>query len=199
MRVLQSRGISVPNGEPGNRNETISDIILALTGTYKTRKQVSSHLQVLKSCLNFPQLSRCPSLLISTIISLASLEPFAMHDALYRLLHDGAVIIGDDIRALETVSKALSPAFRQAVKKIELSFSADDVERTLRLLHPENLPGLEVLSVLGSPYRDSSGETTYAKDTYDAADHFLQSLRYMTPGVSISPTDTTELAGRVCR
>lgn len=109
-----------------------------------------------------------------------------MHDALYRLLHDDAIVIGDDIRALETLSKALTPAFRQAIKKIELSLSADEASRTLRLLHPEHLPGLGMLSVLEWPYRDSSGETPCAKRTYDAADHFLQSLRDMNPGVSIT-------------
>ena len=184
--MLQRRGIFVPSEKPRGQNETIAYIIEALTGCYKSRKQVSSHVQVIKSYLSLPESSRSPSPLISTVISLASLKPFAMHDALYSLLHDGAVNIGDDIRALETLNKALSPAFRQAIEYIGLSLNANEIPRTLRLLCPENLPGLGKASVEGWPYGDCSGETPCVKRTHDAADQFMQFLRGIDPEVSIS-------------
>jgi len=109
-----------------------------------------------------------------------------MHDALYRLLHDGALNIGDDIRVLETLSKALAPAFRQAIKNIRLSLGPAEVPRILMLLRPENLPGLESVSIEVWPYSDGSGERPCVKRCYDAADHFEQSLLDMNPRISIS-------------
>jgi len=164
----------VPSPKPRGQNETISDIILALTGRHRNRKQVSSHVQVIKNRF------------ISTITSLASLKPFAMHDALYKLLHDHALNIGDDIRALEALSQALAPAFRQAIQHIGLSVDADEVPRTLMLLRPQNLPGLEMVSVEGWLYGDRSGERPCVKRTYDEADHFMQSLLDINPRISVS-------------
>jgi hypothetical protein len=176
----------VPSRKPRGQNETIAYIIGALTGRYKSRKQVSSHMQVIKNCLGLPQSSRSPSGLISSITSLAAFKPFYMHDALYRLLHDGALNIGDDIRALETLSKALAPAFRQAIKNIGLSLDPDEVPRILMLLRPENYPGLELVSIEVWPYSDGSVEIPCVKSCYDAADHFKQSLLDINPKVSIS-------------
>jgi len=107
---------------------------------------------------------------------LAAFKPFYTHDALYRLLHDGALNIGDDIRVLETLSKALPPAFRQAIKDIGLSLDPDEVPRILMLLRPENYPGLELVSVVVWPYSDGSGEIPCVKRCYDAADRFKKSL-----------------------
>lgn len=176
----------MPSPKPRGQNETISDIILALTGRHRNRKQVSSHVQVIKNCLGLPLSSRSPSRFISTITSLASLKPFAMHDALYKLLHDHALNIGDDIRALEALSQALAPAFRQAIQHIGLSLDADEVPRTLMLLRPQNLPGLEMVWVEGWLYGDRSGERPCVKRTYDEADHFMQSLLDINPRISIS-------------
>ncbi len=186
VRVLQSRGVFVPSRKPKGQNETIAYIIGALTGRHKNRKQVSSHMQVVKNCLGLPQSSRSPSGLVSSITSLAAFKPFYTHDALYRLLHDGALNIGDDIRVLETLTKALAPAFRQAIKNIGLSLDPDEVPRILMLLRPENYPGLELVSVEVWPYSDGSGEIPCVKRCYDAADHFKQSLLDINPKVSVS-------------
>lgn len=109
-----------------------------------------------------------------------------MHDALYGLLHDGALDIGDDIRSLETLGKALTLGFRQAIKHIKLSLQPENTSWVLKFFHPQRYPGFEMLSVEVWPDSVAFGDKACAERSIDAIKHLVQPPVGINPRVSIS-------------
>lgn len=114
-----------------------------------------------------------------------------MHDALYGLLHDGALDIRDDIRSVETLGKALTPGSRQAIKHIKLSLQPENTSWVLKFFHPQRYPGLEMLSVEVWPDSDAFGDKACAERSIDAVKHLMQ------PPVGVNPRDLISWGARI--
>lgn len=134
------------------RNEIIASLITAITGQPKDRKQISSHIQVLRSMVlsEFAAEGTRMSELVRAIASLSDVQPKATHDKLYNLLQEGPLDIDDsglsnavDISDLETITSSISPAFRHCIKSIRRTYKDADITKFLSVLNCKNLPGLE--------------------------------------------------------
>ncbi|KAL8733552.1 MAG: hypothetical protein Q9181_003522 [Wetmoreana brouardii] len=132
-------------------NEVVAGLITAITGEYRNRKQISSHKQSLKDLMPSDVKPRERSSdLVFAIVSTAHLQPFAMHDALYSLLHNSVLDIDgtglnntNDTSDLKLVTSSISPALRHAIQRIRLTYVAEEPIRMLELLDKNNLPGLQ--------------------------------------------------------
>jgi len=123
--TLQSRGISLTEHRSSIR--IVSDIILAITGIYRTQQQIGSHLQTLKACY-LSRLLKAPwisSDIICRIMILSTFRLFAMHEAVYRLLQDEIRLIKNNSEALEVVINCTTSALRQAITCMRLHYSRE--------------------------------------------------------------------------
>ncbi len=134
VNLLQTGYMSLRR--PWVRNEVISDVILALTGRRVTRAQVATRISILQDVsrrfLQVPYSRSCD--IVYAIAAFGRVKPMLVHDALYYLLHDHILIIGDDIQGLELCMKTISPGFRSSMKRTMLFYDPVILARALDLL-----------------------------------------------------------------
>ncbi|KAL8693722.1 MAG: hypothetical protein Q9218_001523 [Villophora microphyllina] len=195
--ILQSHGISMTDTR--SRSQIISDIIHMTTGHVRNRKHVSSHLQVLKDIYHhssYKDRSYGISPVISAIASMSARPNiFAMHDALYGLLQNKALIIddtaycnADDSHELRMIVQSVTSGFRHAIKHLQLTYTWDNLPRFIQLLRREALPGLQTLymdlrrTVAGKGLCKARGE-----DVKGALYILEAALGTINPGVRVQP------------
>jgi len=142
---------------------------------YRTQQQIGSHLQTLKACY-LSRLVKAPwisSDIICRIMTLSTFKPFAMHDAVYRLLQDEIRLMENDPQALEVVINCTAPTLRQAITCMRLHYSRESRSWILRLIRQENLPNLQSLSIRMSSTRKSQST-------------FQESLKTANPNATIT-------------
>lgn len=139
-----------------SRNEIIAENVTAITGQYRSQKEVAYHIQSLKDFVSdrLKVNHTGSSGLVSAIASIAHMRSHALHDALYNLLHKGPLDIDDsglfnvsDTHGLELVLESIPSVYRYAIRSIRLTYKIEDSSRIVRLLHRRDLPGLKVLYV----------------------------------------------------
>ncbi|KAL8964417.1 MAG: hypothetical protein Q9183_004464 [Haloplaca sp. 2 TL-2023] len=143
-----------PGEKCGGTNEIAARLITAVSGVPINRKQVSSHVQVMKSLvpLEFTEKHSAMSVVLRKIASIAESPPYKMHDAIYDLLHqdtlevdDSGLSSGNDVQDLEVIVNSVSPAFRYGIRSILLTNKDDKFASFVRILDDKKLPGLESL------------------------------------------------------
>lgn len=140
VNLLQTGALSLRY--PWTRHEVISDIFLALTGRRVSQNVVSFRFRMLRKYsgrfLQVPCDRSCD--IVYAIASLIKLKPVLVHDALYHLLHDDILVIGNDMQALELITKTIPSCFQSSMKRIMLFYDPGHLARTLQLLRTRGSP-----------------------------------------------------------